>query len=75
MLDYYEVFMVSLAAQKWEIKAVKAGDERNDPMRIASLQKCEDGLYLQCDTCVQVSLCAVWSPSTQFFKAAFDCVS
>lgn len=32
MLQYYEVFTVSLAAQKWEIKAVKAGDELNDPM-------------------------------------------
>lgn len=59
MLVYYEVFTVSLAAQKWEIKAVKAGDELNDPIRIVSLQKCEDGLHLQCDSCVQVSLGAV----------------
>lgn len=32
MSQYYEVFTVSLAAQKGEIKAVKARDELNDPM-------------------------------------------
>ncbi|RLV88673.1 hypothetical protein DV515_00015409 [Chloebia gouldiae] len=52
-LQYYEVFTVSMAAQKWEIKAVKAGDELNDPMRIVSLQRREDGFHLQCGTCVQ----------------------
>lgn len=33
MLEYCEVFAVSLAAQKWEIRAVKARDELNDPSR------------------------------------------
>lgn len=37
--EYCEVFMVSPAVQKWEIKAVKTGDELNDPMRIVGLQK------------------------------------
>lgn len=65
--------MVSPAAQKWEIKAVKAGDELNDPMRIVSLQKCQDGPHTCNVIPVLRYLCLI--SCSQFLSAACGCLN